>query len=447
LEYRIRFADRVYNHFYNEGVFQPETLIEIFMNSATDIELAIIAESAKWGDLTRSKNNAWEPAVDDIVNNFFPDRGDIVLDQLGEAGLYPNLDAPIFETGGNVIETNVLEYTGSIDIVLDNPNGTTGSIFYTLDGSDPRLIGGSIATAAVTAGDGTTLNINSTSKISARVNNGSNWSPLHVIMAINPADLSSLQITEIHYHPLDEGAISGREFEFLELQNPGSVNLDLSFISFTEGIAYTFPANEILEPGEFFVLASDSYYFNQRYGFFPDAVYEGQLDNGGEKVILSDAAGDTIIYIRYNDQIPWPVNADGGGYSLVWTNDTNNNDVNDPLNWSASQNIHGSPGAEDVVAIYNRNGNILPNSYELKQNYPNPFNPITTIRYALKQQENVKLIIYNLLGQEVDILVDEYQNAGWYDIQFDASELASGVYIYQIQAGQFVKSNKMVVIK
>ena len=101
--------------------------------------------------------------------------------------------------------------------------------------------------------------------------------------------------------------------------------------------------------GDYYVLASGSNYFNKRYGFFPDAQFDGQLDNGGEKVILNNAGDDTLIFIRYDDQIPWPVSADGGGYSLIWTNDTNNDDENDPLNWSASQHIHGSPGLENPI--------------------------------------------------------------------------------------------------
>jgi hypothetical protein len=89
----------------------------------------------------------------------------------------------------------------------------------------------------------------------------------------------------------------------------------------------------------------------------------------------------------------------------------------------------------------------IPKEFALEQNYPNPFNPVTTIRYALKQQEDVKLIIYNMLGQKVKTLVDEPQKAGWYDIRFNAKDLASGVYIYRIKAGKFIKAYKMVIIR
>ena len=89
----------------------------------------------------------------------------------------------------------------------------------------------------------------------------------------------------------------------------------------------------------------------------------------------------------------------------------------------------------------------LPMSYELSQNYPNPFNPSTVINYSVMAKANVTLKVYNLLGQEVATLVNGVKNAGVYQVNFDASELSSGMYIYQIQAGSFVTSKKMMLLK
>jgi hypothetical protein len=83
----------------------------------------------------------------------------------------------------------------------------------------------------------------------------------------------------------------------------------------------------------------------------------------------------------------------------------------------------------------------------LHQNYPNPFNPTTTIRFAIPQNEHVTLKVYDLLGREVGTLVDEARNAGSYDETFDASKLASGVYIYKITSGNFSASKKLLVVK
>lgn len=91
--------------------------------------------------------------------------------------------------------------------------------------------------------------------------------------------------------------------------------------------------------------------------------------------------------------------------------------------------------------------NSFPNSYKLFNNYPNPFNPSTTISYHIPKNSYVNLIIYNTLGQVVTKLVSEHQSSGKYSVQFDANYLPSGIYIYKLQAGDFVDSKKMVLIK
>ena len=83
----------------------------------------------------------------------------------------------------------------------------------------------------------------------------------------------------------------------------------------------------------------------------------------------------------------------------------------------------------------------------LSQNYPNPFNPVTTIKFSLPESGNVKLTIYNLLGEQVAEPVNEFKNAGVHTINFNASELNSGVYIYKIESNGFVQSRKMTLIK
>ncbi len=89
----------------------------------------------------------------------------------------------------------------------------------------------------------------------------------------------------------------------------------------------------------------------------------------------------------------------------------------------------------------------LPEVFRLAQNYPNPFNPITTIRYELPEAADVQLEVYNLLGERVTTLVDSNQNAGRYDVGFDGSSLSSGVYVYRLRAGDFVKTMKLTLIK
>jgi hypothetical protein len=89
----------------------------------------------------------------------------------------------------------------------------------------------------------------------------------------------------------------------------------------------------------------------------------------------------------------------------------------------------------------------IPKEYALSQNYPNPFNPTTTIESALPHTSHVSLKVYNLLGQEVLTLVDEEKSAGVYRVQFNAMELASGLYVYRMRAGEYVATKKLMVLK
>ena len=83
----------------------------------------------------------------------------------------------------------------------------------------------------------------------------------------------------------------------------------------------------------------------------------------------------------------------------------------------------------------------------MNQNYPNPFNPSTTIKFELPQSAIVRLSVYDMLGREVSVLVNERRNAGVHEVKFDGSNLASGVYFYRLTAGDFVQSKKLVLVK
>jgi len=91
--------------------------------------------------------------------------------------------------------------------------------------------------------------------------------------------------------------------------------------------------------------------------------------------------------------------------------------------------------------------NTIPNTFSLSQNYPNPFNPTTIIQYSIKEVSDVKLRVYDMLGREVKTLVNQQQSAGRYNIEFNAVNLSSGVYFYRIEAGNFIDSKKLLLLK
>jgi hypothetical protein len=112
--------------------------------------------------------------------------------------------------------------------------------------------------------------------------------------------------------------------------------------------------------------------------------------------------------------------------------------------WKFSMNAMGAnlrkeSGEEEV--------SLTPTEYGLDQNYPNPFNPATTINYQLPEKNHVSLKVYDILGNLVSTLVDQQMDAGYHSISWDASQLASGIYIYRIISGSFVSTKKMILMK
>jgi hypothetical protein len=132
----------------------------------------------------------------------------------------------------------------------------------------------------------------------------------------------------------------------------------------------------------------------------------------GNSVALS-ADGNTAI-------VGGPYDSSGVGASWVFTRS-------------------GTPVREEAANV--------PSQFVLEQNYPNPFNPSTTIRYALPQRSHVTLSVYNTLGQRVAALVQGQQEAGSYEVKFNGSALASGVYFYRLQAGSFVETKKLLLLR
>ncbi|MEX2633690.1 MAG: T9SS type A sorting domain-containing protein, partial [Balneolales bacterium] len=117
--------------------------------------------------------------------------------------------------------------------------------------------------------------------------------------------------------------------------------------------------------------------------------------------------------------------------------------IQDTFNWT----INDDGQIENCEPTSVTNSDLLPIKYTLKQNYPNPFNPTTQIRFSVPEQTHVHLEVYNLLGQRVTTLVNEQKSAGWYDVNFDATNLTSGLYIYRLQTDAHVETRQMMLIK
>ncbi len=162
--------------------------------------------------------------------------------------------------------------------------------------------------------------------------------------------------------------------------------------------------------------------------------------------VLAAVGGDTLFtpvpgmqlpidYSINDNDTPNSSNRDG---ILTYSPDNEDKSWADVSRWTVTW-IGNLTSVEDEES--------LPLSFKLDQNYPNPFNPSTIIRYSLKDDSFVSLKVYNVVGQEVARIVNENQKAGRYEVNFNASNLASGVYIYQIKAGSFISAKKMVLLK
>ncbi len=208
-EYKLDFADRVQRLFFNGGLLTPQALITRFHQVADPVEASILAESARWGNgnLSIQSQAAWRHERDYIVGTYLPRRTAIVLGQFLAAGLYPRVGAPAFSQFGGAIPA-------PFDLVLSHTN-STGAIYFTLDGSDPRLYGLNTPAPAAQLYAGA-LTLTGPATVRARVLQGSQWSAL-VEAGFVPA--SNLEFSRITAGPntvvLEFGAAANHSYGLL----------------------------------------------------------------------------------------------------------------------------------------------------------------------------------------------------------------------------------------
>jgi hypothetical protein len=189
--------------------------------------------------------------------------------------------------------------------------------------------------------------------IRARVKEGATWSALGEATFYVKQDFATLKISEIMYNPPGVGAVSGDEYEFLEFRNTSANALDLSGLTFTSGITFTFPGGTSLGGGQFVVLVRNAVKFAERYpGVAIGGVYTGRLDNGGEKIALGHVLGADVLTVTYGDIAPWPVTPDGHGFSLVPSGLNVGSSSSAAASWRASAAVFGSPGASDPAVAF-----------------------------------------------------------------------------------------------
>jgi hypothetical protein len=175
----------------------------------------------------------------------------------------------------------------------------------------------------------------------------------------------------------------------------------------------------------------------------------GQWSKGPRRTYTYDAQGNlsSLWYHSWN-----PFNASWIPYNTFWDVSHSSGNDHDYYGYN-SGNHHNYYGYNVtfthkliVTGVASESGNV-PATFSLSQNYPNPFNPRTGIRYQVPGVSDVKLIVFDLLGREVAVLVNERKVPGTYEVAFDGNGLASGVYLYRMMAGNFVQTKKLVIVK
>ncbi len=252
------------------------------------------------------------------------------------------------------------QFAGSVSVTMSG--ASSGSIYYTVDGSDPRLRDGAVSGAAHLY-DGV-FELTERTRLLVRVKNGDAWSGLIERNYHQLSDLPRLVVSEISYHPADPseaeilaGFDDSDDFEFLEILNVGDQSADLMPLVLDGGIGFEFSGSAvtILAPGERLVVVRNEAAFRYRYGqgVVVAGAYRGALNNAGDLIVLRDALLDIDIqHFTYDDDAPWPLQADGSGHSLVLMRPDREPDHSLAKNWRCSRVHDGEPGAEDARAAF-----------------------------------------------------------------------------------------------
>jgi hypothetical protein len=370
-EYRLLFADMAHSLLANAGLFTPAKAKQVFDARLMEINEAIRGESARWGDSGGTGSDgtelhlrfsnvgpylSWWTERNRILNTIldgFSNRTTVTLAQLRSRSLYPTINAPVYQQHGGLAPTG-------FQLTMSHAN-STGTIYYTQDGSDPRVPGTGAISSTATAYTGA-VTLQNSRTIKARVLSGSVWSALNeAYFSINTvaASAGNLVISKIHYRPaaptaaeISAGFTERSDFEFLEVMNISPQRVDLGGLSFSSGLDIRPITGGVRElgPGERALYVAKSPAFVFRYGSgFPIAgefVLGSNLSNDGERLTLLAADASQIVSFIYRPTAPWPSAPNGGGNSLVLVR-PRTSDPNVAWSWRSSTAVNGAPGADD----------------------------------------------------------------------------------------------------
>ncbi len=322
-EFQFLISDRISRHFFDDGALTDTQSSARLMRLARRIDRAIVAESARWGDLLRPSQpydrDDWLRELQRLREDYFNSAGNgrnaITLSQLESAGLWDHQRPPLVVQEGDVVRVKKRSIFAS------------GILYFTTDGTDPRLPGGEIHPSAQQGP--AAIPFTETLTIRARAKGLTRWTPEveHTFVYGTAASAANLRITEIMYHPAEDDPMAN---EFIELMNTSEENVNLRGLRFIDGIDFAIAEDTLLAPGERALIVGDQEIaMNARVlGSFAN---DTRLSNSGERLAVASAEGALIHAVSYQDDV-----ADGDGLSLEWHAATGT--------WLASTERGGTPG-------------------------------------------------------------------------------------------------------
>jgi hypothetical protein len=383
--------------------------------------------------------------VEKIRNRFIPLRMNIVIEQLKQAGLYPMILAPVIKNQNKILDESELVFNSPMVVRLENQN-SKGTIYYTLNGTDPRKTGGGVVKGAMMSLNAVNLNIAASTQIKARVLSDGQWSALRVISFINQnEDYSNLKITELHYHPPDlisgTDTTLGQDIEFLEFKNTGNNAISIGGLVLDSAVHYIFPERGLLPPRQFYVIASKPKKFFNYYGMLPSGNYQGNLSNTGEEILLNDPKGFELLDFVYDDSSPWPSGADGDGFSLSSSVINPTGFPGDYSYWTLSVVKDGTPFADNILTVPEPPGE---KGKGLLTAYPNPTNGTVTLQLETDEEvSRMDLIVFSVTGKVIRNFT--IGNPGLIDLA--SFGLPSGVYICKVITPKYSSRTAIILTK
>ena len=418
-------------------VFQPEFLSNHLDSISGNIESVIPTHRSRWYNNGNWPNSAinWEERLN-IMENFGNNRRSYAINHLrNELGL-PNLaqlTINISPSGAGSVDLNTL----SID-----ENSWSGYYF-----------------------PGIPVNV------SAKQNDGfifSHWlefpdsnqiiqvditNPFTLTAIFTPTELTSgnVVINEINYNSSDDFDPG----DWVELFNSGELDLDMSdwiFKDDNDDHIFNIPESTILSSNSYLIIARDPDLFNTSFPNTEQVIgpFDFGLGGGGDEIRIFDYDGILKDSISYDDTDPWPIEPDGNGPTLELISPEMDNAL--AASWVSSQN-YGTPGGENIGGLTSEElEQILPKETSLLTAYPNPFNGRINIPFQLAQSEDVNLIIYDILGKEVQKFPIKYFTPGKYNISWNAKnrlgqEVSTGVYFIKLHSNYSNSVEKIIYLK